>query len=78
MTVDDPGAYSARWTTSVILTWEPNTELFEYVCQQQNYAHELMVGEMKSVDRTTVVSRNAGMQNAGLTAFCILHSEFRA
>jgi hypothetical protein len=55
LTVDDPGAYSARWTTSVILTWEPNTELFEYVCQQQNYAHELMVGEMKSVDRTTVV-----------------------
>ena len=55
LTVDDPGAYSARWTTSVILTWEPNTELFEYVCQQQNYAHELMVGEMKSVDRATVV-----------------------
>jgi hypothetical protein len=55
LTVDDPGAYTARWTTSMVLTWEPNTELFEYVCQQQNYAHELMVGEMKSVDRTTVV-----------------------
>jgi hypothetical protein len=55
LTVDDPGAYSARWTTSVILTWEPNTELFEYICQQQNYAHELMVGGMKSVDRATVV-----------------------
>ena len=55
LTVDDPGAYSAPWTTTVILTWEANTELFEYVCQQQNYAHELMVGEMKSVDRTTMV-----------------------
>jgi len=55
LTVDDPGAYTATWTTSVILSWEPNTELFEYVCQQQNYAHELMVGEMKRVDRTTVV-----------------------
>jgi hypothetical protein len=55
LTVDDPGAYRAPWTTSVILTWEANTELFEYVCQQQNYAHELMVGGMKSVDRTTVV-----------------------
>ena len=55
LTVDDPGVYSAPWSTSVVLSWEPNTELFEYVCQQQNYAHELMVGGMKSVDRTTVV-----------------------
>jgi hypothetical protein len=55
LTVDDPGAYTAPWTTAVVLSWEANTELFEYVCQQQNYAHELMVGGMKSVDRTTVV-----------------------
>ena len=55
LTVDDPGAYTATWTTSVILRWEGNTELFEYICQQQNYAGELMVGEMKKVDRTTVV-----------------------
>jgi hypothetical protein len=53
--VDDPGAYTEKWTASVVLSWEPNTELFEYICQQQNYAHELMVGEMKKVDRTTVV-----------------------
>ena len=55
LTVDDPGAYTAPWTTSVVLTWEADTELFEYVCQQQNYAHELMVGGMKKVDRTTAV-----------------------
>ena len=55
LTVDDPGAYTARWTTSVILSWEANTELFEYVCQHQNYAGSLMVGEMKTVDRSTVV-----------------------
>jgi hypothetical protein len=55
LTVDDPGAYSATWTTGVVFRWEPGTELFEYICQQQNYAHELMVGGMKSVDRTTVV-----------------------
>jgi hypothetical protein len=54
LTVDDPGAYTAPWSTKVILRWEPNTELFEYVCQQQNYAGELMVGEFKSVDRTAV------------------------
>jgi len=55
LTVDDPGAYSATWSTSVVLSWEAGTELFEYVCQQQNYAGTLMVGGMKSVDRTTVV-----------------------
>ena len=55
LTVDDPGAYTAPWTTSVVLSWESGTELFEYVCQQQNYASELMVGGMKSVDRTTIV-----------------------
>ena len=54
LTVDDPGAYSATWSTSVVLSWEAGTELFEYVCQQQNYANELMVGEMKTVNRTTV------------------------
>ena len=53
VTVDDPGAYTSTWTTSVIFRWEPGTELFEYVCQQANYAHELMVGGFNSVDRTT-------------------------
>ena len=53
ITIDDPGAYTARWTTAVNLSWEPNTELFEYVCQQANYAHDLMVGGFTSVDRTT-------------------------
>jgi hypothetical protein len=36
------------------LRWERQTELFEYVCQQANYAHNLMVGQQKSVDRTTL------------------------
>ena len=33
------------------LRWEDGTELFEYVCQQANYAHELMLGAYESVDR---------------------------
>jgi hypothetical protein len=53
--VDDPGAYTAPWTTKLNLRWESGTELFEYVCQQANYAHELMVGGFEAVDRTTVV-----------------------
>jgi hypothetical protein len=54
LTIDDPGAYTKPWGGTMNLRLESGTELFEYVCQQQNYAHELMVGEFKSVDRTTL------------------------
>jgi hypothetical protein len=53
VTVDDPGAYTAPWTSQFNLRWENGTELFEYVCQQANYAHELMVGDKTTVDRTS-------------------------
>jgi hypothetical protein len=55
LTVDDPGAYTEIWTTAVVLRWEPNTELFEYICQQSNYAPTLMVGEFERVERTSSV-----------------------
>jgi hypothetical protein len=55
LTVDDPGAYTAPWTGSLNLRWEEDTELFEFVCQQANYAHELMVGQYESVDRSTLI-----------------------
>ena len=54
LTVEDPGVYTKPWTATMNLRWENGTELFEYVCQQQNFAHELMVGVQKSVDRTAV------------------------
>jgi len=53
--VDDPGAYTKSWTNAFDLRWENGTELFEYVCQQMNYAPTLMVGAGKSVDRTTPI-----------------------
>ena len=53
VTIDDPGAYTATWDATFNLGWEGNTELFEYVCQQANYASELMVGNLESVDRTS-------------------------
>jgi hypothetical protein len=55
LTVDDPGAYTGRFTGTSNLRWENGTELFEYVCQQQNQAHELMVGEGTSADRTSPI-----------------------
>ncbi len=52
VTIDDPGAYTSTWsTTPFTMTWGPDRELFEYVCQQSNYAHELMVGTFGTVSR---------------------------
>jgi hypothetical protein len=56
VTIDDPGAYTSTWsTTPFTMTWGANRELFEYVCQQSNYAHELMVGTFEHIDRTEVI-----------------------
>ena len=55
LTVDDPGAYTKPWTGGMTLRWEDGTELFEYQCQQSNYAPELMVGQHGKVDRSTLI-----------------------
>ena len=54
-TIDDPGAYTAPWTGWFFIRYNAGQDLFEYVCQQANYAHELMVGEADSVDRATTI-----------------------
>jgi hypothetical protein len=54
--VHDPGAYTADWTGGFDLGFERGVELFEYSCQQANYAVELMVGgERSSIDRTSPI-----------------------
>jgi len=55
VTVDDPGAYTAPWTNSFQMRWSANTELFEYVCQDNNFAPVLLVGQEEKVDRTSVI-----------------------
>jgi hypothetical protein len=55
ITVDDPGAYTATWTGGFQLRWSANTELFEYVCQDNNQSPQGMVGTEKSVDRTSAI-----------------------
>ena len=55
LTVDDPGAYTKPWSGVMTLRWEDGTELFEYQCQQSNYAPELMVGQHGKVDRSTLI-----------------------
>ena len=56
VTVDDPGAYTASWTSGLLLRWDSSQELFEYVCQDNNLAPQLMLGAAESVDRTSVIA----------------------
>jgi hypothetical protein len=54
ITIDDTGAYTKTFEGGFKLRWNQGEELFEYVCQQANYATELMVGTGgSSVDRSS-------------------------
>jgi hypothetical protein len=52
VTIEDPGVLTAPYTASFNMTFSADQELFEYICQQANYAHELMVGDQGDVDRS--------------------------
>lgn len=55
VTIDDPGAYTAPWTSGFTLQWTSGSELFEYICQDNNLGAELMVGADTSVDRSSSI-----------------------
>jgi hypothetical protein len=56
ITIDDPGAYTAPWTTGMLMTFQSGREQFEYQCQDGNLASELMIGgENSRVDRTSPI-----------------------
>ncbi len=58
VTIDDPSVYTKPFTGGFDLRYRGNNELFEYMCQQANYAHELMVGRdavEKTIDRSSVI-----------------------
>jgi hypothetical protein len=45
VTIDDPGAYTAPWTSGYTLGWQKGNELFEYQCQENNLSPESMAGD---------------------------------
>jgi hypothetical protein len=45
VTIDDPDAYSAPWTSGYTLGWTKGAELFEYVCQENNISPQSMAGD---------------------------------
>jgi hypothetical protein len=44
LTVNDPKAYTKPWTATIKLTLAPNTELLEYVCNENEKSLQHMVG----------------------------------
>jgi hypothetical protein len=56
LTIDDPGAYTATWTAgSYNIRLGTTSELFEYICQDNNQGGELMVGTLGTVSRKTQI-----------------------
>jgi hypothetical protein len=55
VTIDDPGAYTKTWSAGFLLGWDQGQELFEYVCQDNNFAATLMVGSQESIDRASPI-----------------------
>lgn len=52
----DTTAYDAPVEGRLALRWEDGIELFEYICQDSNYAEDLMVNEnMQSVGKTSPI-----------------------
>ena len=52
VTVDDPGAYTAPWTSGFNLRWTDGLELFEYVCQDNNHFPESVFSDGGTPART--------------------------
>jgi hypothetical protein len=54
VTIDDPGAYTAPWTTGASMRWTSGAQQFEFVCQDGNLAPVLMIGAGNvKVDRSS-------------------------
>jgi hypothetical protein len=45
ITIDDPKAYTKPWTITLPLTLQPDTELLEYMCTENNRDIEHLVGK---------------------------------
>ena len=55
VTIDDPGAYTATWKGGFFFRWQSGVETFEYICQDNNQAPELLVGSQGHVDRSSPI-----------------------
>ena len=42
ITIDDPGAYAKPWTVTLPLLYQADTELLEYICNENNRYFEIL------------------------------------
>jgi len=42
ITIDDPGAYAKPWTVTLPLLYQADTELLEYICNENNRYFEIV------------------------------------
>jgi hypothetical protein len=45
VTIDDPKAYTKPWTVNLPLLYQPDSELLEYMCNENNKDIEHLVGK---------------------------------
>jgi hypothetical protein len=55
VTIEDPGTFNAKWNSGFNLGWSDGTEMWEYICQDNNLAPETMVGNEGVLRTDTVV-----------------------
>lgn len=55
VTIDDPNVYTEPWTGEFDMRWMDGNALFEYICQDNNYATQIMIGAGDDVDRSRIV-----------------------
>jgi hypothetical protein len=71
MTFDDPNTYVKPWTIAVEVGFAPDTELIEYVCNENERDHMHLVGNIQDEKRnevrvsSTILARYAGTYRAG-------------
>jgi hypothetical protein len=54
VTFDDPGAFTAPWTSGFVNQWQTGDEMWEYICQDNNLSRDSMTaldGEAEGVVR---------------------------
>lgn len=54
--IEDPNVYTRAWTGGFDLRWSPDTEVFEYICQDNNTATEYMMNGNEEVYFTSPIA----------------------
>jgi hypothetical protein len=56
VTIEDPGAYTAPWSSGFNLRWTEGLEVFEYVCQDNNRFPESVFEETRGIGGTAIIA----------------------